>query len=71
MKCPCKNCITYIMCKNRLYDDRPDPQVSRLSKSCPILNEFIQNDRSMYSRVSINLARFTFDLCTVEKAWKC
>lgn len=40
MKCPCENCIVFIMCKQRLMKECKG-QVMQLSKTCPYLHEYI------------------------------
>ena len=66
MNCPCHNCITFVMCKNRLYNGHRQ-QVTSLSKVCPMLDDWIEEDRSEYKRTSINFTRHLFDLPPVEK----
>ena len=53
------------MCKNRINKDKLS-QVTSLAKHCPLLDQYIQDDRSQYSRVSINHSRFIFGLGPVE-----
>lgn len=68
MKCPCEGCITFIMCKDRLYNGHKQ-QVTSLSKKCPMLDDWIQEDRSAYKRRFINLTRSIFGLGSVETVW--
>ena len=58
------------MCKGRLHEKIDVQQVTLLSKDCPILDDWISDDRSHYKRRSINLARLTFGLGRVEDTWK-
>jgi hypothetical protein len=69
MNCPCEGCITFVMCKDRVYA-KYRQQVTSLSKGCPILDDWIQDDRSTHKRRAINLARTLFGLQSVESVWK-
>ena len=39
MKCPCEDCITFIMCKDRLYN-KYGKQVVKM-RQCPYLSDYI------------------------------
>ena len=65
MKCPCENCITFIMCKHRLYNEH-NSQVTSLSNECPILDDWMQEDRNHYKRRSIIFTRYLFGLGIIE-----
>lgn len=55
-KCPCDNCVVFIMCKNRLRKEC-NSQVIQLAKTCAHLNSFI-----MQHSDTTKIARKTFGL---------
>lgn len=67
--CPCENCITFVMCKDRLYNGHKS-QITSLSKHCPMLDDWIANDSTEYKRRSINMTRLLFGLARVEDVWR-
>lgn len=49
MECPCIDCIIFVMCKYRLMKEI-DPQVMRLARSCPHLQDYIlESDRTLHT----------------------
>jgi len=40
MKCPCENCIVFVMCKLKLMK-KYENQVVQLSTTCPYLGEYL------------------------------
>ena len=55
-KCPCENCIVFVMCKQRLMMEYSS-QVIQLSKSCAHLKNYvgIQSDNTMIARKTFGL----------------
>lgn len=45
MKCPCKDCLVFIRCKQKL-EKKHDNQVVKLSKSCILLTEYLLKSKS-------------------------
>ena len=61
LKCPCQNCITYILCKDRLNSIH-DGQVTYLSDTCPYLKQFLCYVRYGGKETPVDVSRKVFGL---------
>ncbi len=65
-KCPCKDCITYAMCRLQIRS-MYNPDVTRfsISKKCKVLMKYIEVDLQGYDR-EIDVARKLFGIGTIK-----